>query len=85
MHRRKRASSLMTPPRRPKPHTRQTLVPSRRSPAQGLVEFSLIIPILMLLIVGAIEFGRLMFIISAVTTASREAARYGFSSGENGF
>ena len=50
--------------------------------AQGLVEFSLVLPLLMMLIFGIIEFGRLLFVYSAVTTASREAARYGSAAGE---
>ena len=42
-----------------------------------MVEFSLVLPVLLLLVFGVIEFGRLLFIYSAVTTASREAVRYG--------
>jgi hypothetical protein len=45
--------------------------------AQGMVEFALVLPIVLLLVFGVIEFGRLLFIYSAVTTASREAVRYG--------
>ena len=56
-----------------------------RARGQGLVEFSLVIPILMLLILGVIEMGRLIYVYSAVTTASREAARYGFSLGDNNY
>jgi Flp pilus assembly protein TadG len=50
-----------------------------------MTEFSLVIPILMVLILGLIEMGRLIYTYSAVTTASREATRYGFSLGDNGF
>jgi hypothetical protein len=39
----------------------------------------------MLVILGLIEMGRLIYIYSAVTTASREGARYGFSLGDNAF
>jgi len=42
-----------------------------------MVEFALVFPVLLLLIYGIIEFGRMLFIYSSVTTASREAARYG--------
>ena len=49
--------------------------------AQGLVEFALALPILLLLIFAMIDFGRLLFIYSAVFTASREAARYGSAAG----
>lgn len=49
---------------------------------QGLVEFALIIPLLLLLVFGVIEFGRLLFTYSMVSAASREAARYGAASGK---
>ncbi len=48
---------------------------------QGFVEFSLVLPILLLLVFGVIEMGRLLFIFVAVTTSSREAARYGAAVG----
>jgi len=50
---------------------------------QGLVEFALVLPMLMILIMGIIEFGRLMLTISSVSSGSREAARYGASAGDN--
>ncbi|MGW8144161.1 MAG: Calx-beta domain-containing protein, partial [Anaerolineales bacterium] len=49
---------------------------------QGMVEFALVIPILLLLIFGIIEAGRLLFLYSAVLSSSREAARYGSAAGE---
>lgn len=55
-----------------------------REGAQGMLEFALVLPLLLLLIFGIIEFGRLLFIYSAVFTASREAARYGSAVGDNG-
>jgi Flp pilus assembly protein TadG len=60
--------------------------PLRRisSRGQGLVEFMLVLPILLLLTLGIVEFGRLFAIYSMVTSASREAARYGASVGDNG-
>jgi Flp pilus assembly protein TadG len=48
---------------------------------QGMVEFALTLPVLMLLMLGIIQFGRLLFTYSAVTTAAREAARYGSPAG----
>lgn len=45
--------------------------------SQSMVEFALVIPILLLLIVGLMEVSRLIFIYSTVVTASREAVRYG--------
>jgi Flp pilus assembly protein TadG len=48
---------------------------------QGMVEFALILPILVVLILGIIEAARLIFIYGSVITASREAARYGSAAG----
>lgn len=48
-----------------------------------MVEFALVLPILLMVILGIIEFGRLMFIYSAVTSSSRDASRYGASIGLN--
>lgn len=44
---------------------------------QGMVEFAIVFPLLLLLVFGIFEFGRLMFSYSAAIAASREAARYG--------
>ena len=44
---------------------------------QGLVEFALILPILLLVLVGMLEFGRILFIYVNVSNAAREGARYG--------
>jgi Flp pilus assembly protein TadG len=52
--------------------------------AQGMVEFALILPLLLLVILGIVEFGRALFFYSSVTSASREAARYGSAVGEFG-
>jgi len=46
---------------------------------QGAVEFALVLPILILVMLGLIEFGRLIFIYTAVNSA--EAARYGVAIG----
>lgn len=56
----------------------------RNENAQGMVEFALILPILLLLVIGIVEFGRLLFFYSSITSASREAARYGSAVGEIG-
>jgi len=50
--------------------------------AQAIVEFMLALPVLLLLLYGVIEVGRLIFIFSSVANASRQAARYGSASGE---
>jgi Flp pilus assembly protein TadG len=49
--------------------------------AQAVVEFAIVLPILMMLLVGILEVGRMIFIYSAVTNASREAARYASATG----
>ena len=52
--------------------------------AQGMVEFALTIPIILLLIVGIIEGGRLIFMYTSLAAAGREAARYGAGIGSLG-
>jgi len=49
--------------------------------AQAMVEFALVLPVLILLVYGMIEVGRLIFMYSIVVTASREAVRYGSATG----
>jgi Flp pilus assembly protein TadG len=44
---------------------------------QGMVEFALALPILLLLVLGIFEFGRLMITYTSVYAAAREGARYG--------
>ncbi len=55
----------------------------RNTKAQGAVEFALVLPVLLLLLLGLIETGRLIFNYSAVTNAAREATRYGSATGLN--
>ncbi len=55
----------------------------KKTTAQAMVEFALVLPILLLVVYGLIETGRLIFIYASVVTASREAARYGSASGLN--
>jgi len=55
-------------------HLRITRFYSRQ--AQAIVEFAIALPILLALLIGIFEVGRLMFIYSAVTNASRNAVRY---------
>lgn len=43
---------------------------------QGMVEFALILPLLLLLLWGILEFGRLLFVYTEVSNASREAVRF---------
>jgi hypothetical protein len=53
----------------------------KKEKAQGMVEFALTLPILLMLFFGIIEFGRLLFFYSVVVTSAREAARYGSAAG----
>jgi len=46
-----------------------------------MVEFALVLPILLLIIYGLLEVGRLIFIYSSVVTAARSASRYGATTG----
>jgi hypothetical protein len=55
---------------------------NRAKRAQAMVEFMLVLPVLLLLLYGIIEVGRLIFIFASVANASRQAARYGSASGE---
>ena len=55
--------------------------PKYRSPAQAMVEFALALPILLLVVYGLLEAGRLLFTYASVVTAARQAARYGSATG----
>lgn len=48
-----------------------------RDHGQGMVEFALVFPLLLMLLIGIFEFGRVMFSYSVAIAATREAARYG--------
>jgi len=43
---------------------------------QGLVELALVIPVLVIIVVGALDLGRVFFSVITVTNVSREGARY---------
>jgi Flp pilus assembly protein TadG len=49
----------------------------RRSSGQGLVEFALVVPILMLVLLGAVDFGRLMQARVTAESATRAGASWG--------
>ena len=55
--------------------TRSTL-PQHSTTGQGLVEFALIMPLLLILFVGILDFGRVLFVYSEVSSAVREAIRF---------
>jgi len=50
----------------------------------GMVEYAIILPLRLSLIMGIIEFGRLTTTFAAVSCASREAARRGAAVGNDG-
>ena len=53
--------------------TRQTKYGSK---AQGLVEFALVLPVLIIIAFGVMDLARVFFAIITITNASREGARY---------
>jgi len=48
----------------------------KKTPAQSFVEFALVLPILLVLIISAIELGRLFYTKIVITNAAREGAYY---------
>ena len=56
----------------------------RRENAQTMVEFALVFPLVLIIVYGLIEFGRMLFIYSSTTSAAREGARYGAAAGDVG-
>jgi len=48
-----------------------------RERGQGLTEFALILPVLLLLVLGIVEFGYVFTVYSGLFNAAREGARYG--------
>ncbi|MGC9350030.1 MAG: TadE/TadG family type IV pilus assembly protein [Anaerolineae bacterium] len=53
----------------------QATLPSERG--QQLVEFALILPVLLLLLLGIMEFGIVIFSYDTIANVGREVARYG--------
>ncbi|MDX1991844.1 MAG: TadE family protein [bacterium] len=56
--------------------TEQTLKSTRRNKGQTLAEFALTLPLLLLLVFGTVEFGRLFQAWVTLQNAAREATRY---------
>ena len=54
----------------------------RKEHGQGIMEFALAFPILLAIFVGLFEFGRAIYVLNSVYTASREATRYGITFGK---
>ncbi len=55
----------------------------RRESGQGLVEFGLVLPALLLTLMGIADFGRLFAVYSNLFNAAREGARYGVVNPKN--
>ena len=55
----------------------------QKSNAQAMVEFALALPILLTLLYGMLESGRLLFIFASTVTAARQAVRYGSATGDS--
>ena len=49
---------------------------SDRSRGQGLVEFALVLPVFMVILIGMVDLGRAIWANNSVANASREAARF---------
>lgn len=49
----------------------------KKQKGQSLVEFALILPILLLVILGTMEFGRIFLLYATVSNGAREGSRYG--------
>ena len=69
-----KATQLMTPASKA----------SSKAYGQAMTEFAMIIPVLLVLLYGIIEGGRLLFIYTSVAAAGREAARYAAGIGQTG-
>ncbi|MGD8321691.1 MAG: TadE/TadG family type IV pilus assembly protein [Gemmatimonadota bacterium] len=61
---------MSAPAERTRPHR-----PQDKRAGQALVEFALVVPLLLILILGVVEFGRAWNVYQVMTDAAREAAR----------
>jgi len=56
---------------------RQHRSKERGAAGQSLVEFALVFPVLIIMLIAIFDFGRLVFAYNAITNAAREGARVG--------
>jgi len=49
----------------------------KKGQGQSLLEFALILPVLVIVLVGVFDLGRALFALITITNAAREGARYG--------
>ncbi len=57
----------------------------RREQGQSITEMAIMLPVLVLLIVGAIDLGRAFFAYVGITNAAREGARFGMDNPTQGY
>lgn len=50
--------------------------PGRSRPGAAIVEFAVVVPILLMFLLGIVEYGRMLQVVNVTTNASREGARY---------
>ena len=55
----------------------------RSGHGQSLAEFALILPVLMIIVLGTVDLGRVFFAYISVTNAARNGAQYAASDSEN--
>ncbi len=55
----------------------------RGAQGQALVEFALVVPLLLILLLGIFEAGRYVVLLESLNNATREGARYAIVHGEN--
>jgi Flp pilus assembly protein TadG len=69
----------------PKKMERRTMLQKIKAPAKGqsLLEFALMLPLLLLIVLGIIEFGRIFLLYTEASNAAREGARYGVAAGDS--
>ena len=68
-------------PKAPRLHAEHVQPTARAERAQAIVEFAIVLPILMVVLVGMFEAGRMLYTYAAVNNASREAVRFGSALG----
>jgi hypothetical protein len=56
---------------------------NRSERGQSLVEFALILPVLVLMLIGTLDFGRVVLANDTISNAAREAARYAIVHGSH--
>ena len=54
-----------------------------RQDGQGLVEFALLLPVLMLILMSVFDFGRAIYAYSVVANSAREGARFAITDPDN--